>query len=173
MVHTKLEGLIAAKFPQLTKQILRKRKQVEEPVTVPKSTFQFPVGFGLPLGLNLAPTITIPEHTPGETPKPTPGLNWDPFGFLGFLMPDEPEDTQALTTITPIGSGTQYGENVTPTQIEYHKQNIEPAFTAKVPTINIPEIKFPDIFGGLKEAGKWILIGGAALVGLLIVTRKK
>lgn len=33
--------------------------------------------------------------------------------------------------------------------------------------IDLPE--FPDIFGGLKDVGKWVLIGGAAILGVYLL----
>lgn len=47
----------------------------------------------------------------------------------------------------------------------------------KIPDITIPEIKFPDIFGGITDALKgaipYLIIGGAAIIGILIFTRRK
>jgi hypothetical protein len=39
--------------------------------------------------------------------------------------------------------------------------------------ITLPEIKIPDLLGGLGDLGKYALIGGIALVALIIVTRGK
>jgi len=42
-----------------------------------------------------------------------------------------------------------------------------------MPNITFPDFKFPDILGGLKDIGKYALIGGIALVAILILTRRQ
>lgn len=57
---------------------------------------------------------------------------------------------------------------------EFWESPSAPDILPVIPDIKLPDIKlpeFPDIFGGLKEAGKWILIGGVVLVGIYLFAR--
>ena len=42
---------------------------------------------------------------------------------------------------------------------------------AALPPIAVTMPEFPDIFGGLKDIGKWVLIGGAVILGAVVLMK--
>lgn len=94
------------------------------------------------------------------------GLVTDLWGLLLGSPEQKAETVLPYLPITPQAT-TQIQEEVIAPMVA----SGEWATTPTLPTGQTFEM--PDILGILGEAGKWVLIGGAALLGLYIVTRKK
>ena len=160
-IHTRMPG-------PLTKEGKFISGLGEDRVKIPetKITAQLP---GIPpFYFSPTPTFTIPERYPDEKATVTGGLD-----VTGPLMPPKkPEDTQIIKDITILGSTpARYGQDVTTVQKELYKEHYETVIHKHSPPIVLPAPKFPDIFGGLKDIGKYVLIGGAILIGAMFLTK--
>jgi hypothetical protein len=141
------------------------------------------------------PTSTISTTVPVPTLTPNPlkiienktpiGMVADWFTLLtgskeqkiGAVLPYIPANitpTSLPTTPTKTTTDlTQYWLDV----INKQKQGSpDTASYWTTPTLGTSDISTPqvtDILSGLKDMGKWVLIGGACLIGLYLITRNK
>jgi hypothetical protein len=161
----RLQNIAQAIAPTLMKKVVAESK----PVTVPRTIIRLPIILP-PLNVGMTPAITISEHEPGITPKISGGVT-PSMGILDLIKPPTPNKTEIAVDLKPTGlDQAQFGADVTDAQKQAYISDVQEPLNktigATLPTL--PGL--PDITGGLKEAGKWILIGGGVLIGGWILT---
>lgn len=136
------------------------------------------LGLKIPLNLGI-----LGVHTIGVSATPEDIFEKKPPTFTGFeLFQPKPPKAGAidiLATPPPFTGDIVAGADVEPEffkekEKEYYTTIIEKYGSMGIPAIQMPEWpEFPDIFGGLKELGKYALIGGAILIGAMIFMKGK
>jgi len=122
--------------------------------------------------LTVTPTLTPAQEIAEDT-----GINvvlerlgLDPVTPVGTLTfaPAPMTEEQVITQFTPVLE--RLGMPVLEPTIEGIEGAIGKRYEAPihegVPQLGGMQVEFPDVIGGLKDAGKWILYGGLALAGL-------
>lgn len=139
-----------------------------EPITPPKITLQSP--FPIPI-FGQFPYIEFNGFLPT-------GIGLNPVQDVIFGTPKPDEIIIYPSPILPIEP--KIGVDVPPEVIEPMKKvlgetpgtpwPILPVITFPDKWPEFPELKLPDIFGGFKDAGKWILIAGAGILGVVLLS---
>ena len=175
------------KLPRLQKLLILEKKPYISPETV-KEIWRTttPIKVDPPIRPPRAP-VDIPDVTL-QSPFPIPFLGQFPYIRFDGFMPTgiglktiqdvvfgEPKPKEVIIYPSPIiPFKPKIGEDVAPGAITAMTDVLgtTPGTPAPIiPAIMLPKWpEFPDVFGGLKEAGKWILIGGAALMGVVLLS---